>query len=149
VRWVFVKDATGTHRDEYLFTTDPALSADAVVVAYCGRWNIETTFQEARCCLGLETTRGWCRKTVSRAAPCLFGLYSVVAILFSALPESKRAGAVSWPGKATVTFSDALCAVRRWLWAEAVLPQAGNGTALNKLPEPVRELLLTTLAPAA
>jgi hypothetical protein len=149
VRWVFVKDATGTHRDEYLFTTDPALSADAVVVAYCGRWNIETTFQEARCCLGLETTRGWCRKTVSRAAPCLFGLYSVVAILFSALPESKRAGAVSWPGKATVTFSDALCAVRRWLWAEAVLPQAGNGTALKELPEPIRELLLTTLAPAA
>jgi hypothetical protein len=149
IRWVFVKDATGTHRDEYLFTTDVALSADAVVGAYCGRWNIETTFQEARSALGLETTRGWRKNTVLRAGPCLLGLYSVVAILFHALPESKRVGAVAWPGKATVTFSDALCAVRRWLWAEAVLPQAGGGTALQKLPEPVRELLLTTLAPAA
>lgn len=148
IRWVFVKDATGTHRDEYLFTTDPALSADAVVGAYCGRWNIETTFQEARSALGLETTRGWCKNTVLRAGPCLFGLYTVVAILFHALPAAKRTGAVSWPGKATVTFSDALCAVRRWLWDEAVLPQAGDGTALKKLPEPVRELLLTTLAPA-
>lgn len=149
VRWVFVHDAAGTHRDEYLFTTDPALSADAVVGAYCGRWNIETTFQESRSCLGLETTRGWCKNTVLRAGPCLFGLYTVVAILFHALPTAKRTGAVAWPGKATVTFSDALCAVRRWLWAEAVLPQAGAGAALDKLPATVRELLLTTLAPAA
>ena len=99
--------------------------------------------------MGLESTRGWRKNTVLRAGPCLLGLYSVVAVLFHALPESKRAGAVSWPGKATVTFSDALCAVRRWLWAETVLPHAGDGTALQKLPEPIRELLLTTLAPAA
>jgi DDE superfamily endonuclease len=149
VRWVYVRDATGTHRDEYLFTTDLTFSAESVVVAYCGRWNIETTFQETRSSLGLETTRGRCRNTVLRAAPCLFGLYTVVAILFHGLPASKRTGAVVWPGKEAATFSDALTAVRRWLWDEAVLPQAGDGTALKELPEPVRELLLTTLAPAA
>jgi hypothetical protein len=149
LRWVFVRDVTGTHRDEYFFTTDPSLGAARVIGYYCGRWNVATTFQEARAHLGLESTRGWCPKTALRAGPCLRGLYSVVAILFCALPESKRVGAVTWPGKATVTFSDALCAVRRWLWAEAVLPQAGDGTALQKLPEPIRELLLTTLAPAA
>lgn len=146
---MFVRDATGTHRDEYPFTTDVALSPDAVVAAYCGRWNIEATFQGSRSALGLETTRGWRRNTVPRAGPCLLGLYSVVAVLFHALPESKQFGAVAWPGKATVTFSDALRAVRRWLWDEAVLPPAGDGTAPQKLPEPVRELLLATLAPAA
>ena len=149
LRWVFVRDTSGTHRDEYFFTTDPDLTPAAVIGHYCGRWNIETTFQEARSALGLETTHGWREKTVLRAGPCLLGLYAVVAILFHTLPESKRVGAVSWPGKATVTFSDALCAVRRWLWAEAVLPQARDGTALQKLPEPIRELLMTTLAPAA
>jgi hypothetical protein len=149
LRWVFVRDVTGTHRDEYFFATDPSLGAARVIGYYCGRWNIETTFQEARSCLGLESTRGWCKKTVVRAGPCLLGLYTVVAVLFDALPESKRIGGVSWPGKAHVTFSDALCAIRRWLWAEAVLPRAGEGTALQKLPEPVRELLLTSLAPAA
>ncbi len=97
VRWVFVKDATGTDRDEYLFTTDVGLSPDAVVGTYCGRWSIETTFQEARSALGPETTRGRCRSTVLRAAPCLFGLYTVVAILFHTLPAAKRVGAVSWP----------------------------------------------------
>jgi hypothetical protein len=149
LRWVFVRDASGTHRDEYFFTTDPGLTPSAVIGHYCGRWNIETTFQEARSALGLGTTRGWREKTVLRAGPCLLGLYSVVAVLFHALPASKRAGAVTWPGKATVTFSDALCAVRRWLWAEAILPQAGADAALDKLPTSVRELLLTTLAPAA
>lgn len=149
LRWVFVRDTTGTHRDEYFFTTDPTLTPTAVIGHYCGRWNIETTFQEARSALGFETTRGWRKNTVLRAGPCLLGLYSVVALLFHALPASKRTGTVSWPGKTTVTFSDALCTIRRWLWAEAVLPQAGDDTALDKLPDPIRELLLTTLAPAA
>jgi hypothetical protein len=149
VRWVFVRDQTGTHRDEYFFTTDTGLTPTVVIGYYCGRWNIETTFQEVRSGLGLETTRGWCPKTVLRAGPCLLGLYSVVALLFQALPESKRVGAVVWPGKTTTTFSDALCAVRRWLWAETVLPQAGEDAALKKLPTNVRELLLTALAPAA
>ncbi|AMV25263.1 hypothetical protein VT84_12760 [Gemmata sp. SH-PL17] len=149
VRGVFVRDTTGTHRDEYFFTTDLDLGPAAAIGHYCGRWNIETTFQERRAELGLETTRGWREKTVVRAAPCLFGLYTVTAILFHARPEAKRTGSVEWPGKTVTTFSDALAAVRRWLWDQALLPQAGDGTTLNKLPDRVRELLLTALAPAA
>jgi hypothetical protein len=149
IRWVFVGDLSGTHRDEYLFTTDPGLRPAEVIGLYTSRWNIETTFQELRAHLGLETTRGWCARTVLRAAPCLFGLYSVVAVWFAALPEGKRSGSVAWPGKAGVTFADALSAVRRWLWSDAVFPQAGGGSAVEKLPEPLREVLLTALAPAA
>ena len=149
LRWVFVRDRPGTHRDEYFYSTDPAMSPESVVGHYCWRWNVETTFQEARAHLGLETTRGWCRETVLRAAPCLLGLYSVVALLFAALPEAQRSGSVCWPGKSTVTFSDALTAVRRWLWSEWVLPQAGGETAVAKLPPHVKELLFAALAPAA
>jgi len=149
VRWVFVEDQTGTHREEYLFTTDVSLSARRIIGLYCGRWNIETTFQEVRSCLGLETTRGWCQQTVLRAAPCLFGLYSIVALLFHRLPQTKRSGGVSWPGKATVSFSDALTGIRRWLWAESIFRQARMQSLIEKLPKRVRELLLTTLAPAS
>jgi hypothetical protein len=148
VRGVFVKDTTGTHRDEYLLTTDLTLTADAVVGLYCGRWSIETTFQECRSCVGLETTRGRGRATVTRAAPCLFGLYTVAAVLFHSLPEGKRVGSVRWAGKATVTFSDALTAVRRWMWTDGVFPQAKADTAIAELPADVRELLLSALAPA-
>ena len=148
IRWVFVKDTTGTHRDEYLFTTDTGRTADAVVGTYCGRWSIETTFQECRSCTGLETTRGRSARTVTRAAPCLLGLYAVVAALYHALPAAKRVGAVTWAGKETVTFSDALTAVRRWIWAEGVFPQAQIDGAIAELPANVRELLLSGLAPA-
>jgi hypothetical protein len=99
--------------------------------------------------LGLETTRGWSAQTVLRAAPCLFGLYTVVALLYHALPEAQRLGAVCWPGKQGVTFSDALCVVRRWLWSAAVFPQAGSVTGIEKLPEPLREIILSALAPAS
>src|SRR5689334_8791960 len=146
IRWVFVEDLSGTHREEYFFTTDATLSPTAIITAYTGRWNIETTFQECRSCLGLESTRGWCRATVLRAAPCLFGLYSAVAILYHRLPEGKRIGQVSWPGKRSVSFSDALSSVRRWLWAEAVFPQAIGPSAVKKLPERLRDLVLANLA---
>ena len=130
--WVFVHDLTGTHRDEYFFSTDLRLTPTQLIGRYTARWNIETTFQELRAWLGLETTCGWCRNTVLRAAPCLFGLYTVVALLYAAMPESQRVGGVSWPGKAGVTFSDALSAVRRWLWTEVVFPQAaGNDISKN------------------
>ncbi|AMV26068.1 hypothetical protein VT84_16840 [Gemmata sp. SH-PL17] len=56
---------------------------------------------------------------------------------------------MTWTGKTVTTFSDALAAVRRWLWDEALVPQAGDDTHLDKLPARVRELLLTALAPAA
>jgi hypothetical protein len=75
-------------------------------------------------------------------------LYSVVAVLYHALPAARRTGAVSWPGGATATFSDALTAVRRWVWAEGVFPQAELDGAIAQLPEGVRELLLSGLAPA-
>lgn len=149
IAWVFVRDRTGTHRDEYFFSTDPDTDPAAMVTAYTGRWNLETTFQEARCHLGLETTRGWCRRTVLRAAPCLFGLYTVVALLYQALPEVKRTGRVEWPGKQGVTFSDALTCVRRWLWREWVFPQAGGAAAAEELPASLRDVLFYALAPAA
>jgi uncharacterized protein YerC len=83
VMWVYVHDCTGTHRDDYFFTTDVRLSAQTVIETFTGRWSIETTFQEMRAYLGLETTRGWCFRTVQRVAPCLFGLYSLVALLYT------------------------------------------------------------------
>ena len=70
-----------------------------VVETYTGRWSIETTLQEMRAYLGLETTRGWKEATVLRLAPCLFGLFSVVAVLYDLLPVrgGPRAG---WNGRA-------------------------------------------------
>jgi hypothetical protein len=150
VRWVYVHDRTGTHRDDYLYSTDGNLTPQEIIEGYTARWNMETTFEELRAYLGLETTRGWCPKTVRRAEPCLFGLYSVVALWYWQLPgEAQTQGAIDWDGKQSVTFSDAITAVRRWLWTNWVFPKVGHDTALAELPEPLRQVLLYALAPAA
>jgi hypothetical protein len=150
VRWVFVRDLTGTHRDEYFYTTDLTLTPPGVIEHYAQRWNIETTFAEMRSYLGLETTRGWCERTVLRAEPCLLGLYSVVTMLYDQLPEGARAEpGVDWDGKATVTFSDAITAVRRWLWTSWAFATGDHEAPFAKLPEPLRRALLYALAPAA
>lgn len=150
VRWVFVHDRTGTHREEYFFTTDPTMPPKAVIETYTGRWNIETTFQEVRSYLRLETTRGWSRNTVLRVSPCLLGLYTVVAYLYAELPKRFAVvRVVDWAGKHDVTFSDAITAVRRWLWQEWVFAIPGHRTAFSKLSAPFRQILLNGLAPAA
>lgn len=148
-RWVFVRDREGSHRDEYFYTTDAGLSVERLIGYYTGRWNIETTFEEVRSCLHLETTCGWCRETVLRATPCLFGLYSVVALLSNELPVRRRVGSIEWPGKAGVTFSDALASVRRWVWAEGVFGRVEGGSAIEKLTASLREVVYSALAPAA
>jgi hypothetical protein len=150
VRWVYVHDLTGTHRDEYFYSTDLTMTPQEVIEEYTGRWNIETTFAEARAYLGLESTRGRCARTVSRAEPCLLGLYSVVALRYGLLPAADQdQGTVDWDGKRTVAFSDAISAVRRWLCTHWVFPQAGHAQAFAKRPQDFQQFLLSALAPAA
>lgn len=150
VRWVYVHDLTGTHRDEYFYSTDVDMTPQEIIEAYTERWNIETTFEDARAYLGLESTCGWCERTVGRAEPGLLGLYSVVALMYWLLPPADQdQGVVEWEGKQTVTFSDAISAVRRWLWTHWVFPQAGHAETFAKLPEGFQQFLLDALAPAA
>jgi hypothetical protein len=150
VRWVFVRDRTGAHRDEYFFTTDPAMSPRHVIETYTGRWNIATTLEEARSCLGVEPTRGRCRNTILRFEPGLFVLDTVVVWLDAASPERfTHVRVVAGLGKSAVTFSDAITAVRRWLWVEGVVAMTGDRAAVQKRGRPRRQILLSGLAPAA
>src|SRR5262249_7022869 len=150
VRWVFVRDRTGTHRDEYFFTTDVTMSPKAVIETYTGRWNMETTFEEARSYLGLETTRGRSRNTVLRAEPCLWALYTLGVGLYGELPRRYRRGrVVAWVRKSDGTFSDAITAVRRYLGVDGVFSLSGHREAFEKLGGPLQPILLQGLAPAA
>ncbi len=74
IRWVYVHDCTGTHRDEYLFTTDRRMCPNQMVECSTQRWSIETTFQEGREPLKLESTKCYSQHTVLRFTPCLLGL---------------------------------------------------------------------------
>ena len=74
----------------------------------------------------------------------------MVVLLYSRLPAgTDHAGAVAYPGKTEVAFSDAITAVRRRLWLEGVFESHGQTEVFQNLPRPFQAVLLAALAPAA
>ena len=150
VRWVYVHDCTGTHRDEYFFTTDRTMKPQHIVACYTQRWSIETTFQECREYLKLESTKGYGQQTVLRFTPCLFGLYTLVVLLYLQLPRpSDTLSAIFWRGKSTVTISDMITCVRRALWKQWRFQTQDDPKEFSKPSRALQETLLYALAPAA
>jgi len=150
VRWVFVHDVQGTHRDEYFYCTDPALQQDQIVSLFTGRWSIEVTFQEVRAHLGFTTPRNWSAKSVLRTAPSLLGLFSVVSLIFARHVRDRGVECLCtpWYTKPQATFSDAIRAVRRLCW-ESILKQSRHHAGITKLPTSLRRTLLEQLSCAA
>ena len=151
IRWVYTHDIQGTHRDDYFYTTDPDLAPPQIISWFTARWPIETTFQEVRTHLGFETTRQRVANSVLRTGPCLLGLYSVVTLIFveHARHHSIRPRCTTWYVKAEPTFSDAIAAVRRLLWAETVFETPSQHEAFQKLPRQLKRIMLDRLSFAA
>jgi hypothetical protein len=150
ILWVFVRDRTGTHRDDYFFTTDLTLTPKQIVEYFTGRWAIEVTFEEAREYVGFETTRGWCRRTVLRAEPCLLGLYTMIALWYAELPQRACTGPPrTWVGKRAYTFSDAIQMVRRQLWQNWVFQSPRHRATFAKLTTRERSTILSALTLAS
>jgi len=150
VRWVFVHDIQGTHRDEYFYTTDVTMCPEQIVSLYTGRWSIEVTFQEVKTHLGFTTPRNWSKKSVLRTGPCLLGLYSLVSLIFARHTGTRTVKplATAWYAKKETTFSDALTIVRRLCW-ETVLKQSLKHGSVTKLPADLRRTLLDYLSQVA
>ena len=150
VRWGYVHDCTGTHRDESFLTTAITMKPQRMVACDTPRGSIETTFQDCREDLKLESTHGDGPHTVLRFTPCLFGLYTMVVLLYLQLPRSSSTlSAIFWRGKSTGTFSDMLTCVRRALWAEWCVHTAADLRQCSKLSPSFQDTILSALAPAA
>jgi hypothetical protein len=151
IRWVFVHDLQGTHRDEYFYTTDTSLRPEQIISWFTARWPIETTFQEVRAHLGFETTRQRVANSVLRTGPCLLGLFSLVSLVFAEHVRRHRVHpmATEWYEKSELTFSDAIATVRRLFWEHSVFEKPADHDAFEKLPARLRCLLLDQLSRAA
>jgi hypothetical protein len=151
IRWVFVRDLQGTHRDEYFYSTDPALTAPQIVSWFTARWPIETTFQEMRAHLGFETTRQHVAKSVLRTAPCLLGLFSVICLIFAEHAQRHPIRIRQRPGyvKTDPTFSDVIATVRRLFWQQTLFQQPLYREGFQKLPSKFRNWMLDQLSQAA
>jgi hypothetical protein len=121
VRWVLVRDPQRRSDPQALLCTDLGAEPADVLSWFVRRWSVEVTFAEARRHLGIETQRQWSDAAIARTTPALLGLFSLVALRAADL-HARGALAhrrTAWYRKEEPTFSDALAAVRRSLWAEA------------------------------
>jgi len=150
VRWVFVHDIEGTHRDEYSYSTEATMPPDKIVSPYTGRWSIEVRFQEVHAPVGFATARNGSIKSVLRTAPCLLGLFSVVSLILHRHTRGEGVPPAQWAwyAKAQTSFGDAMTCVRRLCWAE-VFQQSPKHADVTKLSRPLRIMLLDQLSRAA
>lgn len=150
VRWVFVRDVQGTHRDEFFFATDPTLRPGEIVSLYTQRWSLEVTFQEVRAHLGFETTRQRVKNSVLRTGPCLLGLFSLVSLAYARHFGKRPANCfMNWRGKQQPSFADALVWLRRQLWTTTLLSDPSFHDIWRKIPRRLRLTLTHQLSLAA
>lgn len=153
IRWVCVLgDPKQNQEHAYFFCSDVAVTAVWIIQQYARRWSIEVTFEESRALLGLETTRHWCKQSVLRVTPILLGLFSVVTLIWNNLPAARRrvvSTATPCYVKSSVTFADALAAVRRELWKTTLLRHRGKEPCLTCLSKRLRNTMLWHLSAAA
>jgi hypothetical protein len=118
VRWVVSVDPEGRWETRAYFSTRVADAPEWIVRTSLKRWTIETMFEESRAHLGVETQRQWSDRAIERETPCLFGLFSVIALLGQVLHRRGKLSVqvTAWYRKEEPTFSDVLAAVRRECW---------------------------------
>ncbi|MBO0717308.1 MAG: transposase [Rhizobiales bacterium] len=149
IRWVLVRDPSGEREPQAFLSTDLEATPQQILGWFVSRWRMETTFQEARIHLGVETQRQWSDLAILRTTPALLGLFSLVAIwadqLFTSRSCAVRPLTAAWYDKREPTFSDALAAVRRALWYRPNLCMSRNGKKIIEIPAIILQRLTETL----
>ena len=124
VKWVVIRDPERKNKDIALSTSSQRMAANAVVSTYVTRWAIETTFEEARKHLKLETAENWSKKSIQRTVPVLFGLFSLIVLWFCQQPQKTHVFRTDWYHKMEPSFSDAMMLLRSELWLQAIFPES-------------------------
>jgi len=152
IRWVLVRDPAGEREPQSFLSTDLAAKPEQILRWFVSRWRMETTFQEARTHLGVETQRQWSDLAILRTTPALLGLFSLITIWADRLAHTPT-GVVTlrtatWYAKREPTFSDAIAAVRHTLWCPPDLCMSRSNVEIVQIPATLLQRLTDTLCHA-
>jgi hypothetical protein len=148
IRWALVRDPQGEFATQALLYTELGAKPEQILRWFALRWQMETTFQETRRHLGVETQRQGSDLAIRRTRPVFLGLFSLVTLFahqrMAQGTESVRRAA--WYCKPHPTFSDALALVRKEeLWAHATFRRSPREPDTVKVPRAFVEHLTETL----
>ena len=151
VRYVLIRDVTNKCAPQALLSTDMMLAATAILALFMRRWQMETTFQQVRTHLRVETQRQWSAKAIARTTPALLGLFSVVTLLTHELLKSHPLSlpTTAWYAKTLPTFADALALVRRHFWWHLTFQLSAQTPDMVQIPRVLLERFTDALCYAA
>ena len=153
IRWVLVRDPTGEHEPAAFLSTDLKATPAMILGWFVSRWRVETTFQEVRTHLGVETQRQWSDLAILRTTPALLGLFSLITVWADGLARDStpalRPNIAAWYRKDEPTFSDAIAAVRRVLWCPPDFSMSRKPGETVEIPAELLSRLVQTLCLAA
>jgi hypothetical protein len=145
VRLVVVRDFPGHERDDVFVSTDPTMTAKAIIETFGDRWPLEVTFQEVKGKLGFEELQNRTELAVERTAPFALWMYSLVLLWYLAVGQNLRvARRLSMPwyrDKSAPAFSDMLATLRRASWSERLFDPHGNHSTIRKRLQPLLDHL--------
>jgi hypothetical protein len=137
IRLVLVRDPAGREADDFFFCTNAAVPDGEIVQRYYDRWGVEEAIQEAKQCLGFETTQGWCSRTVNRQAPLAMVLVTLVKAWYArcALEEPALLPKPQpwYPHKVQPSLADMLAALRRALWEHRITLNSRSWPRVRRL----------------
>lgn len=148
IRYVLVRDPLGRFAPQALLCTDLSATPEQILSWFVQRWQLETTFQEVRTHLGVETQRQWSDLAILRTTPALLALFSIVALVANQQVVTRGHLTIrqsAWYVKEYPTFADALASVRRELWGCALLVTSSVKVDVTKLQEALLERFAETL----
>jgi len=153
IRSVLVRDPTGEHEPAAFLSTDLDATPAMILGWFVSRWRVETTFQEVRTHLGVETQRQWSDLAILRTTPALLGLFSLITVWADGLARDTttalRPNAAAWYRKQEPTFSDAIAAVRRVLWCPPNFSMSRQIGDIIEIPTSLLNRVFQTLCLAA
>jgi hypothetical protein len=151
LRYVLVRDPQRRFRTQAFLCTDRSLDPEQILGWFVQRWQLETTFEEVRAHLGVESQRQWNDRAIARTTPVLLGLFSLVTLYANRLYEREgiEVRQAAWYVKERATFSDALASVRRELWPWTLSATSDAEAETQKLPLRLLERFADTLCYAA
>ena len=147
---VLVRYPNGRREPEAFFTDTTASPRD-VLDCFNRRWAVETTYEEARAHLRMETQRQWSDPAIFRTTPVLLGLYSVVTLYVHQNAERQalsprraawypKPAACAAPGGAA-TFADAIARLRQHLWFERIVTSATSTDMTEPINPAIQRLI--------
>ena len=145
IRWLLLRDPHPTFAPQALRSTHRCLSPRQILPFFMQRWAVETTFEEARAHLGMETQRQGNDRAIARTTPVLLALFSLVTLIAHRWVKKRAQGchATAWYKKVKPTFADALAGIRKQIWATFSTTQPQDD--MVKIPRALFNRLIHTV----